>query len=99
MSIKDLFRGKNSAQAGNIEKPIDYTKPEAHERPVSEPEQESAPTTDSASESAKAEDIITVHNLMILDESGSMGSIYDAALTGANETIQSIRTALILIFP
>lgn len=34
-----------------------------------------------------------VHNLIILDESGSMQSIYDAALSGANETIQTIRSA------
>lgn len=36
---------------------------------------------------------VTVHNLMILDESGSMQAIYNAALTGANETIQTIRAA------
>ena len=38
-------------------------------------------------------EIITVHNMLILDESGSMGSIYHQALTGANETIQSTRAA------
>ena len=36
---------------------------------------------------------IRVHNLIILDESGSMQSIYNAALSGANETIQTIRSA------
>jgi hypothetical protein len=36
---------------------------------------------------------IIIHNLLILDESGSMHSIYHQALTGANETIQSIRAA------
>ena len=36
---------------------------------------------------------VTVHNLMILDESGSMQGIYAAALGGANETIQTIRSA------
>ncbi len=36
---------------------------------------------------------VKVHNLMILDESGSMESIYSAALGGANETIQTIRSA------
>lgn len=36
---------------------------------------------------------VTVHNLMILDESGSMQSIYRVALSGANETIQTIRSA------
>ena len=38
-------------------------------------------------------DIITVHNLLILDESGSMESIYHPSLSGCNETIQSIRGA------
>ena len=32
-----------------------------------------------------------IYNLIILDESGSMHSIYEQALTGANETIQTIR--------
>lgn len=34
-----------------------------------------------------------VHNLIILDESGSMQSIYQPALTGVNETLQTIRAA------
>lgn len=34
-----------------------------------------------------------VHNLIILDESGSMSSIYRPALTGVNETLQTIRSA------
>lgn len=34
-----------------------------------------------------------VHNLIILDESGSMSSIYRPALTGVNETLQTIRGA------
>lgn len=41
----------------------------------------------------KATKRTTVHNLMILDESGSMQAIYNAALGGANETIQTIRAA------
>lgn len=41
----------------------------------------------------KATERTTVHNLMILDESGSMEAIYSAALSGANETIQAIRAA------
>jgi len=32
-----------------------------------------------------------VHNLIILDESGSMGAIYQPALSGVNETLQTIR--------
>ena len=34
-----------------------------------------------------------VYNLIILDESGSMMSIYHEALTGVNETLQTIRMA------
>lgn len=37
--------------------------------------------------------ITNIYNLIILDESGSMTSIYESALGGANETIQTIRTA------
>jgi len=39
------------------------------------------------------ESIIIVHNLLILDESGSMNSIYRTALSGCNETIESICNA------
>ena len=38
-------------------------------------------------------DKVKVHNLIILDESGSMMSIYYPALTGVNETLQTIRGA------
>lgn len=34
-----------------------------------------------------------VHNLIIVDESGSMSCIYQPALTGLNETLQTIREA------
>lgn len=37
--------------------------------------------------------ITNIYNLIILDESGSMSSIYNSALGGANETIKTIRTA------
>lgn len=37
--------------------------------------------------------ITKIYNLIILDESGSMSSIYESALSGANETIQTIRAA------
>ena len=40
--------------------------------------------------------ITNIYNLIILDESGSMRSIYEQALGGANETIQTIRAALFL---
>ena len=38
-------------------------------------------------------EITNIYNLIILDESGSMTSIYEQALGGANETIQTIRSA------
>lgn len=38
-------------------------------------------------------EITTIHNLLILDESGSMRKIYKQALSGANETIQTVRAA------
>lgn len=93
MSLKNLFRGKINAHPDSDHEPVGYANHETHKRPSSEPEQESAPAKASAPESVKAEEVIIIHNLMILDESGSMNSIYDAALTGANETIQSIRSA------
>lgn len=36
---------------------------------------------------------VRVHNLLLLDDSGSMESIYSAALSGANESIKAIRKA------
>lgn len=41
----------------------------------------------------KKDEKIIVHNLLILDESGSMESIYHPSLSGCNETIQSVRSA------
>ena len=35
----------------------------------------------------------TIHNIIILDESGSMSRIRDMAVSGANETLQTIRAA------
>jgi uncharacterized protein YegL len=37
--------------------------------------------------------VTRIYNLIILDESGSMSSIYNQALGGANETIQTIRAS------
>lgn len=39
------------------------------------------------------QDVTNIYNLIILDESGSMWSIYHQALDGANETIKSIKNA------
>lgn len=48
---------------------------------------EEAPATTTYKDSKR------VHNLILVDESGSMYSIYNAALTGINETLQTIREA------
>lgn len=42
---------------------------------------------------ASTNDTVKVFNLIILDESGSMSAIYQEALTGVNETLQTIRMA------
>ena len=42
---------------------------------------------------AREEKETRIYNLIILDESGSMSSIREQALTGANETLQTIRAA------
>lgn len=51
------------------------------------------PAPEGASGPENGEASKRVHNLIILDESGSMHSIYDQALTGVNETLQTIRQA------
>lgn len=51
------------------------------------------PEAANASRAGAAEEHKTIHNLIILDESGSMVSIYHPALTGVNETLQTIRQA------
>lgn len=63
------------------------------------PDNEPAPAADSckfdidALKAARAAGKKCVLNLIILDESGSMSSIYHQALTGVNETLQTIREA------
>ena len=54
---------------------------------------EQAVNNQEAVNSSKNDDKVKVHNLIILDESGSMQSIYYPALTGVNETLQTIRGA------
>ena len=52
-----------------------------------------ADTNQAVDEKRTNDDKIKVHNLIILDESGSMQAIYHPALTGVNETLQTIRGA------
>lgn len=86
MSIFNLFKKNEKAetQANNIDSPK-HSSSEAKPEPQSNPVSDSTPNT---SDTKKR-----VHNLIILDESGSMMSIYRPALTGVNETLQTIRGA------
>ncbi len=55
---------------------------------IASPENETLSSAKGSQESAADGKI---YNLVILDESGSMGSIYNQALSGANETLNTIR--------
>lgn len=86
MSIFNLFKKteKPEIKASNVEHPK-YSTTEAKSEPQNNPVSD---TMESTSNGKKR-----VHNLIILDESGSMSSIYRPALTGVNETLQTIRDA------
>lgn len=81
MNLFELFRKKNAVENA----------------PVSTPEKAPVSATENAPESAPEPEIpegaTKVHNLIILDESGSMNSIYREALIGLNNTLTTIRTA------
>lgn len=86
MNIFNLF-GKNEepeVQASNNESPTVSTS-EAKSKPQSNTESDATAGTSDGKK--------RVHNLIILDESGSMQLIYKPALTGVNETLQTIRGA------
>lgn len=57
------------------------------------PQTENTVNNQSVEDNKCSEDKVRVHNLIILDESGSMQSIYEPALSGVNETLQTIRGA------
>ena len=83
MSIFNLFKkGEKSSeiQASPVQ-PI---------APQNTQQKQSAPS-ETSNESYS--EVKHIHNLIILDESGSMQSIYRPALTGVNETLQTIRNA------
>lgn len=88
MSKINLF-GKNKKaeeQVSNAESPKSST-PEAKSEPQCNPESEAEAGAN------KSDSTLRVHNLIILDESGSMTRIFHPALTGVNETLQTIRDA------
>lgn len=83
MSIFNLFRKEEKPSAAQPA-PVE---PAAHQ-----PEQQKDVISEQPGKS-NSDDIKRVHNLIILDESGSMQSIYRPALSGVNETLQTIRNA------
>lgn len=106
MSILNIFR-KDNAKKTNAANPVaENPQPMANPAPKPEaapdPQPQAATDTKSGKETGKEtgkesdkEPVKNrrVHNLLILDESGSMRSIYRPALTGVNETLQTIRSA------
>ena len=50
-------------------------------------------TAKTENEKKAAPGVKKIHNLIIVDESGSMSSLYNVALTGMNETLETIRQA------
>lgn len=83
MSIFNLCRKDDKSAVAQPEavEPIESTTVKQEKITSSDP-------TPNTSDSVKR-----VHNLIILDESGSMQSIYRPALSGVNETLQTIRNA------
>ena len=58
-----------------------------------EPKEENKTGFQFSDKYAREKDETRIYNLIILDESGSMSSIREQALSGANETLQTIRAA------
>lgn len=88
-----IFKSKkaeatNSGQGSDETKQVSENKNEtmANEKCEEENEEKQTPKNDMNSKKR-------VFNLIILDESGSMASIYEEALSGVNETLQTIRSA------
>ncbi len=98
MNIFDIFRKKQpektATQTGNnsqphIGQPVSNPQPQT-EKPKAQPQAEepqSAPTQVPADGKAH------IYNLIIIDESGSMGHLRNATLSGVNETLNAIRQA------
>lgn len=84
---------------------FDFFKKSEQPKAETKPEQSAAPQVENTSTEAEnltgehtepkpiPEGTKRVHNLLLLDESGSMQSIYRPALSGVNETLQTIRGA------
>ncbi len=86
MSIFNLFNKKS-------EKTATVTPQATEEKVETQPEPTKEEVKKENQKMEIPEGMRRVHNLIILDESGSMSSIYRPALTGVNETLQTIRGA------
>lgn len=86
MSIFSIFKKGGKSMADNTSNESTITS--AVEPLVEDKKEESI---SAESDKAIPKEKKRVHNLIILDESGSMQSIYQPALTGVNETLQTIR--------
>lgn len=82
--IMYFFRKRKTVSAVNVETTTTTTVNTG----IASPENENL---SSAKGSRESEAKGKIYNLIILDESGSMGSIYNQALSGANETLNTIR--------
>lgn len=100
MSIFDLFRKKitgepiqaPAADSNPTPDPVQAASTEKNEAPEVK-ETTNVGTVSTVESNPNCEGKRRVHNLLVLDESGSMSSIYQPALTGVNETLQTIRDA------
>ena len=86
MNFFKIFNNKSSQSR----KPTNTTDSDSSEERTSESNQSPKAEDETPVSESKP---VTVHNLIMLDESGSMGAIYEPALTGLNETLQTIRAA------
>lgn len=68
-------------------------RPSAVQMPPAQTKASETTTTETGEETNGDQTSTKVFNLIILDESGSMHSIYDQALSGANETILTVKNA------
>lgn len=100
MSIFDLFRKRTNDEQAPA--PMLDTKPTSKPEHATTSKVEASPEVKETPKEGTSSTVETnaiddgkrrVHNLLILDESGSMSSIYQPALTGVNETLQTIREA------
>lgn len=87
MSILDLFNKRNSNKVNSS------TNAAVNGSAAGTAETTNNEKEPTAEKEVSPKETKRVFNLIILDESGSMSSIYQPALTGVNETLQTIREA------